>query len=62
VTHHVEEITPAFTHALMLRTGRVVAAGPRAEVLTSAHLSATFRARLRLGRTAGRYRLGFAGP
>ena len=62
VTHHVEEITPAFTHALMLRTGRVVAAGPRAEVLTSAHLSATFRARLRLGRTAGRYRLGFASP
>ena len=62
VTHHVEEITPAFTHALMLRTGRVVAAGPRAEVLKSAHLSATFRARLRLGRTAGRYRLGFAGP
>ncbi len=62
VTHHVEEITPAFTHALMLRTGRVVAAGPRAEVLTSAHLSATFRARLRLGCTAGRYRLGFASP
>ena len=62
VTHHVEEITPAFTHALMLRTGRVVAAGPRTEVLMSAHLSATFRARLRLRRTAGRYRLGFTGP
>ncbi len=61
VTHHVEEITPAFTHALMLRAGRVVAAGPRAAVLTSANLSATFNARLRLGRTAGRYRLGFAG-
>src|ERR1019366_10829615 len=30
VTHHVEEITPAFTHALLLRPGRVVAAGPRA--------------------------------
>lgn len=61
VTHHVEEITPAFTHALMLRAGRVVTAGPRADVLTSANLSATFRARLRLGCTAGRYRLGFAG-
>ncbi|MSU67230.1 MAG: ABC transporter [Opitutia bacterium] len=61
VTHHVEEITPAFTHALMLRAGRVVAAGARADVLTSANLSATFRARLRLSYTAGRYRLGFGG-
>ena len=61
VTHHVEEITPAFTHTLLLRAGRVVAAGPRAVVLTSANLSATFNARLRLGRTAGRYRLGVAG-
>jgi len=35
VTHHVEEITPAFTHTLMLRAGRVIAAGPRAQTLTS---------------------------
>ena len=28
VTHHVEEIPPGFTHALLLRAGRVVAAGP----------------------------------
>src|SRR5688572_11521716 len=27
VTHHVEEITPLFTHALLLRAGGVVAAG-----------------------------------
>jgi iron complex transport system ATP-binding protein len=60
VTHHVEEITPAFTHALMLRAGRVVVAGPRAKVLTSANLSETFRAPLRLGRSGGRYRLDFA--
>jgi iron complex transport system ATP-binding protein len=57
VTHHVEEITPAFTHALLLRAGRVVVAGPRAAVLTSANLSATFGARLRLARTGERYRL-----
>lgn len=60
VTHHVEEITPAFTHTLMLRAGRVVAAGPRATVLTSANLSETFDARLQLGRTGDRYRIGFA--
>ena len=35
VTHHVEEIMPAFTHALLLRRGRVHAAGPRRQVLTS---------------------------
>lgn len=60
VTHHVEEITPAFTHALMLCAGRVVVAGARETVLTSANLSETFRARLRLGRSGGRYRLDFA--
>src|SRR5436190_18938640 len=38
VTHHVEEITPAFTHALILREGRVLAAGPRDRVLSSANL------------------------
>ena len=27
VTHHVEEIPPGFTHALLLREGRVVAQG-----------------------------------
>jgi iron complex transport system ATP-binding protein len=57
VTHHVEEITPAFTHALLLRTGRVLAAGPRAAVLTSAKLSAAFDAPLRLTRTRDRYQL-----
>lgn len=60
VTHHVEEITPAFTHALMLRAGRVVVAGARETVLTSANLSETFRAPMRLGRSGGRYRLDFA--
>jgi len=57
VTHHVEEITPAFTHALLLRAGRVVAAGPRHAVLTSANLSQAFGAPLKLGRTGNRLRL-----
>ena len=29
VSHHVEEIPPGFTHALLLRDGKVVAQGPR---------------------------------
>ncbi|HEX2854266.1 MAG TPA: ABC transporter ATP-binding protein [Opitutaceae bacterium] len=57
VTHHVEEITPAFTHALLLREGRVLAAGARKDVLNSAQLSATFGARLSLRRLGRRYQL-----
>ncbi len=42
VSHHVEEIPPGFTHALLLRQGAVVAAGPLEDVLTPALLSTTF--------------------
>ena len=62
VTHHVEEILPCFTHALLLRAGRVVAAGPRATTLNSRQLRAAFGAPLRLRRRAGRYTLSFAAP
>src|SRR5215212_8815678 len=33
VTHHVEEIPPGFTHVLLLKQGRIVAAGPMDEAL-----------------------------
>ena len=42
VTHHVEEIPPGFTHAMLLAGGRVVAAGPIGSVLTGEHLSEAF--------------------
>jgi iron complex transport system ATP-binding protein len=42
VTHHVEEIPPGFTHALLLAEGRIRAAGPIAEILTEEHLSEAF--------------------
>ncbi|MEU5837448.1 ABC transporter ATP-binding protein [Streptomyces diacarni] len=42
VTHHVEEIPPGFTHALMIRQGRVLAAGPLETELTSRNLSLCF--------------------
>jgi iron complex transport system ATP-binding protein len=57
VTHHVEEIIPAFSRVLLLRRGRVLAAGPRRKMLTSAHLSAVFGARLCLSRHGGHTRL-----
>ncbi len=57
VTHHVEEIMPAFTHVLVLKGGAVLAAGPKREVLTSRVLSTAFTAALRLSRKRGRYAL-----
>ncbi len=48
VSHHVEEIPPGFTHALMLRAGRVVASGPLEYVMNEETVSATFGMPLRL--------------
>ena len=42
VTHHVEEVLPAFSHVLMLQGGQVVASGRKNDVLTSASLSKVF--------------------
>ncbi len=42
VTHHLEEIAPFVSHALLLAGGEAVASGPVAEVLTSANLSRAF--------------------
>jgi iron complex transport system ATP-binding protein len=42
VTHHVEEVPDGFTHAMMLRRGSVLAAGPLAEVFTERNLSKCF--------------------
>ena len=55
VTHHVEEIPRGFTHALLLREGRVVAAGPIDDVLTAPALSDVFGLPLVLDRRDGRY-------
>jgi iron complex transport system ATP-binding protein len=55
VTHHVEEIPPGFTHALLLREGGVVASGLLADVITAEHLSETFGQRLVLDRSGGRF-------
>ncbi|MCE5292779.1 MAG: ABC transporter ATP-binding protein [Nocardiaceae bacterium] len=43
VTHHVEEIPPGFTHALILREGEVVAHGPVDRVVSSENLSEAFQ-------------------
>lgn len=55
VTHHVEEIPLGFNRALLLKDGRVTAAGPIAEVLTSESLSETFGVDVELTETEGRF-------
>jgi len=55
VTHHVEEIPIAFSHAMLLRDGAVVSAGLMRDVVTSANLSETFGLPLRLTRSGDRY-------
>lgn len=55
VTHHVEEIAPGFTHALLLREGRVVVAGPIDEVLTDANVSTAIGLSVKLRRDEDRW-------
>jgi iron complex transport system ATP-binding protein len=55
VTHHVEEIPPGYTHALLLRGGEVVAGGPVEQVLTQQTLSDTFGVALTVAQADGRW-------
>lgn len=55
VTHHVEEIPVGFTHVLLMREGRIVAAGPVAETLTAETLTETFGMPIVLSSEDGRY-------
>ncbi len=57
VTHHVEEITSIYTHAILLRNGRVLDSGPIKKMITSEKISAVFRENVRITRIDGRYRL-----
>jgi iron complex transport system ATP-binding protein len=61
VTHHVEEIVTGFSHVLVMRAGRVLAAGARENVMTSATLGRAFDAPLMLSTNGGRYALA-VGP
>ncbi|MBA3490095.1 MAG: ABC transporter ATP-binding protein [Longispora sp.] len=55
VTHHVEEIPPGFTHALLMRDGAVVAGGPIGDVIESEALSKAFGLPLAVEMRGGRY-------
>ncbi|MFI0149604.1 ABC transporter ATP-binding protein [Streptomyces lydicus] len=55
VTHHLEELSPAIGHALLLRDGRVQARGPVEEVLTGARMTACFGRPIEVSRHEGRW-------
>ncbi|MFB8172930.1 ABC transporter ATP-binding protein [Kitasatospora purpeofusca] len=55
VTHHLEELPESTTHALLLRAGETVAAGPVDEVMTTELVSATFGHPIRITRQDGRW-------
>ncbi|RRO20558.1 ATP-binding cassette domain-containing protein [Saccharopolyspora rhizosphaerae] len=55
VTHHLEELPPGTTHAMLLREGRCLAAGAVAEVLTSDHISKCFDHPVHITRDHGRW-------
>lgn len=55
VTHHFEELPPSTTHAALLRKGRLVAAGPVDEVLTTARVTECFDHPIEIVRRRGRW-------
>ncbi len=61
VTHHVEEVPEGFSHAMLLRKGTVLAAGPVGQVLTERNLSRCFGLPLVLERHGGRWSARAAG-
>jgi iron complex transport system ATP-binding protein len=57
VTHHLEEIPPGFTHALILSRGQVYAAGEIGATLTSEKISGAFGFRLEVSKDGDRFRV-----
>jgi len=55
VTHHVEELPRTTTHALLLRDGLAVAAGPVTETLRDEPMSACFGIPVRVTHAGGRF-------
>lgn len=55
-THHIDEIIPEIERVVLLKRGKIVADGPKAEILTSENLSALYQTPLRVTEQDGWYR------
>src|SRR5262249_59060446 len=61
VTHHVEEVPAGTTHAMLMRKGTIIAAGPVQAVFTQRNLSRCFGVPL-IAERPGDPRIAFAAP
>ena len=50
VTHHLGDVLPEIERVILMRGGRIVGDGPRAELLTEARLTELFQTPVRIGR------------
>jgi len=55
VTHRTDEIPSGFTHALLLKEGKILASGKIGDALTGENLSRCFGVKVKLHRVGGRY-------
>ncbi|WP_273853404.1 ABC transporter ATP-binding protein [Guptibacillus spartinae] len=54
ITHHIEEIPPAFTHAMLMENGTIAAKGNKEDVITSGNLSKSMNLPLNVTWNKGR--------
>ncbi len=57
VTHHLDDIVPEVTRIVLLENGRVLADGPKEQILTSARLSDLFKTNVEVEERNGYYHL-----
>lgn len=62
VTHHLEEIVPEIERVILLREGRLIGDGSRAELFNDDTLSALFGGRVRVEYEHGHYRAVVVAP
>lgn len=55
ITHHIEEIPAGSTHALLLKSGKIVGSGPIATVVTSENLSLAYEMPISVSMANNRY-------
>jgi iron complex transport system ATP-binding protein len=55
ITHHIADIPPEIDRILMMRDGRIVADGPKSDLLTAARLSELFQTEVQLTERDGFY-------
>ena len=55
ITHHIADILPEIDRILMMKDGRIIADGPKSELLTAARLNALFRTEVEITQRDGFY-------